>query len=113
MTVILCPLPYAHDALEPHISARTLQIHHGAHHKTYVDKTNEAIAGTDLADKNLNEIVLAADRSGDAKLFNSAAQTWNHGFYWSSMSPTPGKPSEALNDAISWKLLKSGAKSAE
>lgn len=100
MTITLCPLPYAEDALEPHISSRTLKIHHGAHHKGYVDKVNDGIAGTDLADADLEAIVIATARSGDNKLFNSAAQAWNHGFYWNSLSPDGGAPSAALQAAI-------------
>jgi len=98
MTISLTPLPYPADALEPHISSRTLELHHGAHHKAYVDKTNEAIKGTDLADADLNAIVLAA--RGEAKLFNNASQVWNHGFYWNSLTPSAGKPSDKLQQAI-------------
>jgi Fe-Mn family superoxide dismutase len=98
MTISLTPLPYPADALAPHISEQTLNLHHGAHHKGYVDKTNEAIAGTPLADAELNEIVEAA--KGNAKLFNSASQAWNHGFYWNSLSPNPGRPSDRLQQAI-------------
>lgn len=98
MTVSLIPLPYPSDALEPHISRRTLELHHGAHHKGYVDKTNEAIAGTPLADAELNEIVTAA--KGDAKLFNSASQAWNHGFYWHSLTPERTQPGARLQQAI-------------
>lgn len=98
MTIELLSLPYPDDALEPHISSKTLGLHHGAHHKTYVDKTNEAIAGTDLADAELNAIVLAS--KGNPKLFNSASQTWNHGFYWHSLSPKQTEPSAELKAAI-------------
>lgn len=100
MTISLMPLPYADTALAPHISQETLQLHHGAHHKGYVDKANDAIAGTDLADASLEEIVKAADAKGDKKLFNSAAQTWNHGFYWHSLSPEASEPSGELAAAI-------------
>lgn len=96
MTISLIPLPYAQDALEPHVSAKTLEIHHGAHHKTYVDKLNAAIEGTPNADKSLEEIV----KSASGPLFNNSAQTWNHGFYWHSMSPTKTAPSGALAAAI-------------
>lgn len=100
MTIELIPLPYSHEALEPHISRKTLELHHGAHHKAYVDKTNEAIAGTDLADSALEDIVKAAKAKGDAKLFNNASQVWNHGFYWNSLTPAAEKPSEKLQQAI-------------
>lgn len=96
MTIALMPLPYAHDALAPHISSTTLEIHHGAHHKTYVDKLNAAIEGTENADKPLEDIV----RSSSGPLFNNAAQTWNHGFYWYSLSPEKTRPSESLATAI-------------
>ena len=98
MTISLIPLPYPADALEPHISKRTLDLHHGAHHKTYVDKTNDAIAGTKLADAELNDVVKAA--KDDPKLFNNAAQVWNHGFYWHSLTPETTTPSGALAKAI-------------
>jgi len=98
MTIKLTPLPYSADALEPHISSRTLDLHHGKHHQGYVDKTNEAIAGTDLAGAELNDIVIAA--KGNAKLFNSASQTWNHGFYWNSLTPDRTAPGDSLAKAI-------------
>ena len=101
MAVELPKLPYAPDALEPHISKRTLEFHHGKHHKAYVDKTNELIANTDLAKKSLEEIVRAAAGQKDkATLFNNAAQAWNHTFLWNSMSPKGGKPTGALAEAI-------------
>lgn len=100
MPISLISLPYAQDALEPHVSAETLRIHHGAHHKGYVDKVNLAIEGTPLADANLEAIVAASVEKGDKKLFNSAAQTWNHGFYWLSLSPTKTEPSAELAAAI-------------
>jgi len=98
MSISLIPLPYSADALEPHISRRTLELHHGAHHQDYVDKTNKAIAGTDLADAELNAIVRAS--TDDPKLFNPASQAWNHGFYWHSLTPERREPSEALSKAI-------------
>jgi Fe-Mn family superoxide dismutase len=101
MAVELPKLPYALDALEPHISKRTLEFHHGKHHKAYVDKTNELIANTDLANKSLEEIVRAAAGQKDkATLFNNAAQAWNHTFLWNSMSPKGGKPTGALAEGI-------------
>ncbi|HZT20797.1 MAG TPA: superoxide dismutase [Dongiaceae bacterium] len=101
MAVQLPNLPYAYDALAPHISKSTLEFHHDKHHKAYVDKTNELIANTELADKSLEEIVKAAARQKDKPaLFNNAAQAWNHNFFWQSMSPRSGKPSGALADQI-------------
>ncbi len=100
MTITLPPLPYALDALAPHVSAATLQVHHDAHHKTYVDKANAAIAGTELENQPLEAIVKAALEQGKKPLFNSAAQSWNHGFYWNSMAPEKSTPSAALSSAI-------------
>ena len=96
MTISLMPLPYSQDALAPHVSKDTLEVHHGAHHKTYVDKVNDAIKGTDQADADLETIV----KNSSGGLFNSAAQTWNHGFYWHCMSPEKSEPSESLDAAI-------------
>lgn len=96
MTIALMPLPYAQDALEPHISSKTLEIHHGAHHKTYVDKLNAAIAGTENEGKSVEEIT----KSSSGGLFNNAAQTYNHGFYWMSLSGEKTAPSESLATAI-------------
>jgi superoxide dismutase, Fe-Mn family len=94
------PLPYAVDALAPHISTETLKLHHGKHHKAYVDKANAAIASSDLADEPLETIIRRAEASGDQGLFNNAAQAWNHSFYWHSLSPKPTQPSEVLMAAI-------------
>ena len=100
MTIAFPPLPYAEDALAPHISAETLKTHHGKHHKTYVDKVNAAIEGTELADKTLEEIVHHAEGSGNKGLFNNAAQSWNHAFYWESLSPEKTRPAGDLAAAI-------------
>ncbi len=93
MTFTLPVLPYADDALEPHVSARTLQFHHGKHHKTYVETLNKLIDGTKFADMPLEEIIRAtadAKDGDDKKIFNNAAQVWNHAFFWHSMSPHGG-----------------------
>ncbi|MEO6091619.1 MAG: superoxide dismutase [Novosphingobium sp.] len=100
MTITLMPLPYALDALAPHVSSETLQFHHGFHHKGYVDKVNEAVAGTDLANQPIEDIIRAAKDQGNAELFNSAAQTWNHGFYWHCLSPRRSEPAAELASAI-------------
>jgi Fe-Mn family superoxide dismutase len=94
------PLPYAENALVPHISEETLKTHHGAHHKTYVDKVNDAIKGTALAAADLETIVKTAHKEGDQSLFNSAGQAWNHGFYWHSLTPEATRPGERLAEAI-------------
>ncbi|MEM0909630.1 MAG: Fe-Mn family superoxide dismutase [Pseudomonadota bacterium] len=100
MAFELPALPYEKNALEPHISAETLDFHYGKHHATYVTKLNGLIDGTDFADKSLEEIV----KSSDGGIFNNAAQIWNHTFYWNSLSPTGGgEPTGALADAISAK----------
>jgi superoxide dismutase, Fe-Mn family len=99
MPITLMPLPYAEDALAPEVSADTLQVHHGKHHKTYVDKVNAAIEGTAHSDKSLEDIVAAA-RAGDKGLFNNAAQAWNHGFYWNSLTPDTAAPTGELSDAL-------------
>ncbi|MSP71262.1 MAG: superoxide dismutase [Myxococcales bacterium] len=90
MAFELPALPYSQDALEPHYSARTLSFHHGKHHKAYVDKTNELIAGTDLAEASLETIIRTAVERGQAGLFNQSAQIWNHTFFWNSMKPNGG-----------------------
>jgi len=99
MSISLMPLPYAADALAPAISADTIAVHHGKHHKAYVDKTNTAIDGGPLADAALEAIVASA-RTSDQALFNNAAQTWNHGFYWASLAPKPSAPAGELLAAI-------------
>ncbi|MEM7053590.1 MAG: Fe-Mn family superoxide dismutase [Pseudomonadota bacterium] len=97
MSFTLPELPYARDALAPHISAETLDYHYGKHHQTYVDKLNGQIEGTEHADKSLEEII----RSSSGGIFNNAAQIWNHTFYWNCLSPNGGgEPSGALADAI-------------
>lgn len=85
MAIQLPPLPFAYDALEPHMSARTLEFHHDKHHRAYVDKTNKLIAGTDLENADLETIVRRASERGDQKLFNQAGQAWNHAFLWQSL----------------------------
>ena len=103
MAFELPPLPYAMDALAPHISQETLEYHYGKHHQKYVDTLNEIVAGTDEESKSLEEIIQAAP--ANEKKFNQAAQVWNHTFYWSCMSsdggvaPT-GEVAEAINSAF-------------
>ena len=92
------PLPYAKDALAPHISAETLEYHHGKHHATYVKNLNGLIEGTEHANASLEDIIKVADGG----LFNNAAQVWNHTFYWSCMTPEGGggEPTGEIGDAI-------------
>lgn len=100
----LPPLPYPKDALAPHMSAETLDFHHGKHHKAYVDKLNGFVEGTELESKTLEEVILAVSGKDDAtqkKIFNNAAQTWNHTFFWHSMTPGGGgKPSGKIAEMI-------------
>jgi Fe-Mn family superoxide dismutase len=95
-------LPYAQDALDPVISARTLQFHHGKHHRAYVDNLNRLVAGTGLAEQSLEQIVRATAGSADrAAIFNNAAQVWNHNFQWRSLRPGGGgRPGAVLSRAI-------------
>lgn len=97
---VLPELPYAHEALTPFVSADTLRTHHGKHHKTYVDKTNDLAAKAGLAGRPLEDVVREARRLGDTALFNNAAQAWNHGFFWECMTPSPAQPSGDLARAI-------------
>jgi len=99
MAFTLIDLPYDSEALAPAISAETLSYHHGKHHKAYVDKTNAAIEGTDLENKSLIDVIAAA-RGSNQGLFNNAAQVWNHGFYWYSLSGESTSPSGDLAGAI-------------
>jgi Fe-Mn family superoxide dismutase len=104
MTFQLPPLPYPKSALEPHLSARTLEFHHDHHHRTYVEKLNKLIEGTPFASKSLEEIILATTKSQDktkTEIFNNAAQNWNHSFLWNCMTPDGGhKPSGGLAERI-------------
>jgi|YNPBryulayer2012_1023412.scaffolds.fasta_scaffold24789_1 Fe-Mn family superoxide dismutase len=102
MTHTLPELPYAPTALEPHISAKTFEFHYGKHHKAYVDNLNKLIAGTDLENKSLEEVVAASAKDASkVGIFNNAAQVWNHTFYWHSMKPNGGgEPTGKLMDKI-------------
>lgn len=100
MAISLPDLPYAKGDLAPHISSDTLDFHYGKHHQAYVDKTNAAIEGTDLANADLVDIVRQAAGSNQG-LFNNAAQVWNHTFYWNSMKPGGGgAPTGDIANAI-------------
>ena len=97
MTIELPALPYDRAALEPHISAETLDFHYGKHHATYVTNTNHLIKGTEFEGMDLESIV----RKASGGLFNNAAQVWNHTFYWNSLSPKGGgDPGGKLADAL-------------
>ncbi|WP_455210888.1 superoxide dismutase [Fe] [Kaarinaea lacus] len=93
----LPPLPYANDALQPHISAETIEFHYGKHHQTYVTNLNNLIKGTEFESASLEDII----KKSSGGLFNNAAQVWNHTFYWNCLSPNGGgEPSGAVADAI-------------
>ena len=100
--IILPPLPYPESALEPYLSARTLQVHYGKHHQAYVTQTNRLLTGTRLAKRPLSEIIkTTAGKTKQAKLFNQAAQVFNHTFYWRSMQPQGGgQPDGQLGEAL-------------
>jgi Fe-Mn family superoxide dismutase len=100
MSFTLAPLPYAYEALEPHIDVQTMQIHHGKHHQAYVDNLNKAIAGTEHESKTIEEIVSHAG-SISAAVRNNGGGHWNHTFFWASMAPNAGgTPSGKLAEAI-------------
>ncbi|OTA15852.1 superoxide dismutase [Xenorhabdus vietnamensis] len=97
MSFELPALPYAKDALEPYISAETLEYHHGKHHNAYVVNLNNLIKDTEFAGKSLEEII----KTSEGGIFNNAAQVWNHTFYWHSLSPNGGgEPTGKVVDAI-------------
>ncbi|EGM77504.1 superoxide dismutase [Rheinheimera sp. A13L] len=97
MAFELPALPFAKDALLPHISPETLDYHHGKHHNAYVVKLNSLVEGTEFAGKSLEDII----RTSQGPVFNNAAQIWNHTFYWNCLSPDGGgEPTGALGDAI-------------
>lgn len=100
MAFTLPELPYAQNALEPHITANTLSYHYGKHHNAYVTNLNKLVEGTDYEGKTLEEIINTSEGK-DAGVFNNAAQVWNHTFYWHSMKPQGGgNPEGELADKI-------------
>ena len=100
MAFTLAPLPYPHEALEPHIDTLTMQIHHGKHHQAYVDNLNKAVAGTDNETKSIEDLVKAAGSISPA-VRNNGGGHWNHTFFWESLAPNAGgSPSGKLAEAI-------------
>jgi Fe-Mn family superoxide dismutase len=98
MAFALPPLPYRLDALAPHLSQETLELHHGKHHQTYVDKLNDLVGDDAKTNDDLEAVILGTD---DPKVFNSAAQHWNHSVYWQCMAPGGGgEPTGELAEAI-------------
>ena len=101
MPFTLPELPYAKDALMPHMSAETFDYHHGKHHKAYVDKTNGMLGEKGLEGASLIEVVKAAAEKGDKGLFNNSAQIWNHSFFWQCLAPAGStRPTGKLAEAI-------------
>jgi Fe-Mn family superoxide dismutase len=99
--ISLPSLPYEQSALQPVISANTLSFHYGKHHKTYVDTLNKLVAGTQFADMSLEQIIKAtADQADHTAIFNNAAQTWNHTFYWHSLKPKGGGEPPAVLERL-------------
>jgi Fe-Mn family superoxide dismutase len=97
----LPPLPYALDALQPHISRETLEIHYGKHHQAYVTNLNNLVKGTEFENLTLEDII----RKSSGGIFNNSAQIWNHTFYWHSLSPKGGgQPKGALGEAVNKKF---------
>lgn len=99
MAFTLPALPYATDALEPHIDKLTMEIHHGKHHQAYVDNLNKAIAGTEHENKSLEELIASAGKIS-AAVRNNGGGHWNHSFFWELLKPGGSKPSGKLADAI-------------
>ena len=100
MAFTLPSLPYAHDALEPHIDKQTMEIHHGKHHQAYIDNLNKAIAGTENENKSLEELVASAGKISPA-VRNNGGGHWNHSFFWKVLGPNAGgEPTGKLADAI-------------
>src|SRR6267154_330758 len=101
-SIVLPPLPWAENALEPVVSAKTISFHYGKHHKTYVDTVNKMITGTEYADMTLERLIGAtAGKTDKAGIFNNAAQVWNHTFYWNSVRPKGGgEPPSMLRQKI-------------
>ena len=105
MTLTLPPLPYEYHALEPVISAATLKLHHGAHHRAYVEKANALLKNSPLAQRGLQEVL----RQAGGALFNNAAQAWNHAFFWKSLRPYGGGASRSSLKARFAEQLKGAA----
>ncbi|HTO53645.1 MAG TPA: superoxide dismutase [Myxococcota bacterium] len=106
MDFVLQPLPYEKNALEPHVSGLTVDVHYERHHRGYLEKLKELISGTRDAERSLDELVLHSE----GEVYHNAAQVWNHDFYWRSLTPvTRSEPPEALVDAIEQTFRSVGA----
>lgn len=100
MSFQLPELPYAMDSLAPHMSKETLEFHYGKHHKTYVDKLNGLAEGTPYGSMSLEEVITASREKKEMKIFNNAAQIWNHTFFWNGLTPKGGSPSSSLEKKL-------------
>lgn len=101
MAFELPSLPFAQDALAPHMSAETLEFHHGKHHKAYVDNTNKLVGDiADLSGAKLSDVIRYAKEKGNKGLFNNSSQVWNHSFFWQCLSPEKQAPTGKLADMI-------------
>ncbi len=96
MAFTLPELPYARDALEPHMSKETLDFHYGKHHQTYVDKANGLVSGTENENKSLEELI----RTASGPLFYNVAQIWNHSFFWNCLAPNASGPNATVSAAL-------------
>ncbi len=96
MAFTLPELPYARDALEPHMSKETLDFHYGKHHQTYVDKANGLVSGTENENKSLEDLI----RTASGPLFNNVAQIWNHSFFWNCLAPNASGPNATVSAAL-------------
>jgi len=97
----LPPLPWSEDALAPVVSAKTIGLHYGKHHRAYVNKLNELVAGTPMADMPLERVIMESANGKNQKVFNNAAQTWNHTFFWNCLRPNGGgKPGSQIAQRI-------------
>ncbi len=91
MPFILPDLPFPKEALQPHMSAETLEFHHGKHHRAYVEKTNQSVEDKKLEGASLSMLIRHARETGDQSLFNNSAQIWNHSFFWQCLAPPQGQ----------------------
>ncbi len=97
----LMPLPFSEDSLEPHVSAKTIRLHHDKHHRKYVDTLNQLVGGTGMEDMTLDVIIQAASGKPEMRaIFNNAGQVWNHDFFWASMSASPTEPNDEIRSWI-------------
>ncbi len=101
MAFTLPPLPYEMDALAPHMSKETLEFHYGKHHQTYVTKLNGLAEGTPYANMSLEEVIVESREKKDGKIFNNAAQIWNHTFFWNGLTANANQPSSDLTAKLS------------